>query len=103
MRMQKRSLTLLLLLLFAFNLCLAADGNRIGIRFERTGTAVSDVKVRVVDTNGQTIEGATATLASSHSLKNAGAAVNAALICPDVNANTSPTIQLTVTVQGLPS
>lgn len=101
--MQKRSLTLLLLLLFAFNLCSAADGNRIGIRFERTGTAVSDVKVRVVDTNGQTIEGATATLASSHSLKNAGAAVNAALICPDVNANTSPTIQLTVTVQGLPS
>ena len=58
----------------------------------------SSVAVRVVDENGEAIEGASATLVStSHAFKGTAESI----LCPDVNANTDPTIKLTFTVTGL--
>lgn len=100
--MRKRVLFGLLLLLSAVSLRGAAESGKIGIRFERTGTDASSVKVRVFDAEGRAIEGLTTSLTCSHSLKSAGAAVTPAIVCPDVNGNISPSINLTITIDGLP-
>lgn len=64
------------------------------ITFTRTGTSANDV---VVNVHGA--EGVSASITSiSHSLK---AISNASIICPDVNGNTSPNIELSLSVSGL--
>lgn len=75
----------------------------ISLKFNRTGSNASDVAVSIVDANGNAIEGVTASLASSHSLKETSNAVTSSIVCPNVNANTSPTIELTFTVTGIPN
>lgn len=77
--------------------------SKIGLSFVRTGTDAAGVSVRVVDENGRAIEGVSATLVSSHAFKATGNDVTSGILCPDVNANTSPVIELTVSVSGLPS
>lgn len=80
---------------------LAADG--VGLTFSRTGTTASDVVVNVVDGEGQPIAGATAAVSSNQAFKATGNAVTAEILCPNVNANTSPNIVLTFEVSGLPA
>lgn len=100
--MQKHFFLSLLLLLFSLGICRAADDGKIGIKFERTGINAASVKVKVIDAEGQPIEGVTASLTSSHNFKNAGAGITNAVICPDVNGSSSPTINLTINIEGLP-
>lgn len=99
--MKRFYLTILTLLIMATQPILAVSG--IGLKFNRTGTDASTVTVTVVDENGAAIDGATATLTSTHSFKGTSNAVTAAILCPDVNATTSPTIDLTFTVSGVPA
>lgn len=77
--------------------------SKIGLSFLRTGTDASSVSIRVLDENGRNIDGASATLMSSHVFKATGNDITSGILCPDVNANTSPVIELTVSVSGLPS
>lgn len=64
------------------------------LTFQRTGTTASDVSVSV-----DGAEGVTAQLTSiSHSLKTLS---NPSIICPDINGNTSPLIELNITLTGL--
>ncbi len=75
------------------------------IRFNRTDA--SNASATVTDGNGIAIEGATATVALSGSTSiwksNGELATSTNVICPDVNANTNPTIEMTVTINGLGS
>ncbi len=80
----------------------AAVPTAIGLRFARTGTSAESVTVSVVDQDGALISGAAATLTSSHALKATTGAVTDGMLCPNVNANTSPTIVLTFAITGLP-
>ncbi len=74
----------------------------IGLRFVRTGTGASSVKLTVVDENGAEINGAAATLTTTHDFKPTGSNVTESILCPNVNGNSSPTIVLTFNVTGLP-
>lgn len=98
--MNKLHLTILALLAMVVQPALAVSG--IGLKFNRTGTDAQSVTVSVVDENGSAISGATATVASSHAFKTGGV-INSGILCPNVNANTDPTIELTFTVNGLPA
>lgn len=99
--MKKLYLTILTLCLLAIQPAMAVTG--IGLKFSRSGTDAASVTVSVVDENGTVIEGATATVTSSHSFKGTGAAVTDAIICPNVNGNTNPTIELAFALKGLPT
>lgn len=92
--------------LFALLFCLGGSGMAqtvVGLQFERSGTTAADVTIAVVDEAGVPIEGATATMTSSHEFKPTAASVQATVLCPNVNANTSPEISLTFTLSGLPA
>ncbi len=99
--MKRLYLTILTLLVMAAQPIMAVSG--IGLKFNRTGTESSSVTVTVVDENGTAINGATATVATSHSFKATSNAVTGAILCPDINANTNPTIDLTFSINGVPS
>lgn len=75
--------------------------DKIGLSFSRTGTDAGSVAVKIVDQNGKAIEGATATVTSSHNFKASAEAVNESILCFDVNGNTSPTINFSVAISGL--
>ena len=75
----------------------------IGLRFNRTGTNAQSVAVSVVDENGAVIDGASATLTSTHDLKATSGNVTSAIICPNINANTNPTIVLEFVISGIPA
>lgn len=96
--MKKILLSLVLLLA-----CVGAWAQNIAkLTFSRTGTEASSVAVSVVDESGVAIEGASATLVStSHKFKETAGNVTASVLCPDVNANTNPTIELKFKVTGL--
>ncbi len=94
-------LTFFTFLMLALQPILASDG--IGITFVRTGTDASSVSVTISDENGTTITGAAAVLTTSHSLKATSNNVTEQILCPDINGNQSPTIELTLTMSGLPS
>lgn len=91
----------LLLIAFAFA-TIATATESIRLTFSRGGTNANSVAITIADENGTAIEGATATLASSHAFKGTDNAVTAAIICPDVNGSTGPTIELTFSLSGLP-
>ncbi|MDE5901019.1 MAG: discoidin domain-containing protein, partial [Muribaculaceae bacterium] len=75
-----------------------AFAQELTLSFNRTGTDASSVTV-----SASGIDGVTATLNSvSHALKGSAGAVTSAILCPNVNANTSPTITFDLTVSGLP-
>ena len=96
--MKKILLSLVLLLA-----CVGAWAQNIAkLTFSRTGTDASSVAVSVVDESGVAIEGASATLVStSHDFKGTAGNVTASVLCPNVNANTNPTIELKFKVTGL--
>lgn len=75
---------------------------QVSLKFNRTGTAASSVTVSVVDEDGNAIDGASATVVSSHEFKASNNAITEAILCPNVNANTNHTIELTFTINGLP-
>ena len=99
--MKKVYFTILTLLLLAAQPTMAVSG--IGLKFNRTGTDASSVTVTVVDENGAAIDGATATVEASHSFKGTSNAVTGAILCPDINANTNPSIELAFTISGVPA
>ena len=99
--MKRIYLTILTLLLMAVQPMMAVSG--IGLKFNRTGTDASSVTITVVDENGATIEGATAAVATSHSFKPTINAVTDAILCPNINANTNPNIELAFTINGVPA
>ena len=99
--MKKLYLTILILLIVAIQPIFAVSG--IGLKFNRTGTDASSVSITVVDENGTAIEGASATMTSTHDFKPTGNAITSEIVCPNANANTSPTIELAFTVNGVPA
>ena len=99
--MKRLYITILTLLVMAMQPALAVSG--IGLKFNRTGTDASTVAITVVDENGTAIDGATATMTSSHAFKPTGNAITGSIVCPDANANTNPTIVLGFTINGVPS
>ena len=90
-------------MLALMSLTLQATGENIKISFERSGTDAASVAARITTADGAAIEGATATVQSSHAFKATAGAVTSAIICPNVNGNTRPTITLSFTVNGLPA
>lgn len=85
--------------LFTASLLTAAAVNAadtVDLSFSRTGTTADDVTVTVAGATGATAQ----VSAISHALKTL---TNSAIICPDVNGNTSPTINISLTVAGLPA
>lgn len=98
--MKKNYLIFFLLLAIGMQQAIAASG--ITLTFNRTGTSAESVAVSVLDENGASINGASATLASSHSLRSTAGNITNEIVVPNVNANTSPQIKLTVTIEGVP-
>lgn len=99
--MKRITLTLFTLLLLVLQPIFAQQS--ISLKFNRTGNDASSVTVNVVDANGNSVNGITALLESSHTFKGTSENVTNGIICPDVNGNTSPTIELTFTVTGVPN
>ena len=89
-------------LLFCGVLSLQATNDVVCLKFNRTGANASSVTIDMTSAEGNVIDGASATLTSSHSLKETSNALTAAIVCPNVNGNTSPTITLTFLMSGLP-
>lgn len=98
--MMKRQFVMLLFALMSVVPFMASDVVR--LRFNRAGTEAQSVTVSVTDGAGNAISGVTASLTASHALKGTAGAINAGIVCPNVNGNTSPTIELTFTIEGLP-
>lgn len=93
-----------LIILFAIVLGLQAikANESIGLTFNRTGIDASSVTIAIADMSGNVIEGATATLSSTHNFKpNGGNGVTSAILCPDINGNTSPQIEIAVSINGV--
>ena len=91
--MKKSFLLGLLALTWIFTTASAAD--RVTLTFNRIGTGATDFTVAV-----RGVAGATATVSkSSHALM--GLSDNT-IICPNVNGNSSPTINLELEITGLP-
>ena len=78
--MRKTYLLFLLLALTAIMPASAASSVKLG--FTRTGTDAASVTISVTDENGTSIEGAAATLTTSHEFKGTGNAVTESIICP---------------------
>ena len=80
-----------------------AASDVVSMKFNRTGTDANSVTVSVEDGEGNAIEGASATItAVSHAFKTGGS-ITSAILCPNVNANSNPTITLDLKVEGLPT
>lgn len=97
----KRLFTFLTLLLAMSVQQLFAETG-ITVTFNRNGTTAGDVTMSVTDMSGAIIQEASASFTSSHSLKATAGAVTSDIVCPNVNANTSPEIKLTLTINGVP-
>lgn len=91
---------MLALLLWVVQPSFAMSG--ISLKFNRAGTDAQSVTVSITDENGTAIDGATATVTTSHNFKTGGV-ISSGILCPNINANTNPTIELTFTLNGLPA
>ena len=90
-------------MLLLVGLMSAAANDIVSLKFNRTGTDAASVAVSVVDGEGNAIEGASASLTSvSPALRGTAGSITSSILCPNANANTSPTITMTFTVAGLP-
>ncbi|MBR5860038.1 MAG: hypothetical protein IKY71_01685 [Bacteroidaceae bacterium] len=98
--MKKLYLTFLVFTLMFLQPVFAVQG--IALRFSRSGTDAQSVTVSVVDDSGAALSGATAVVTSSHAFKPTAAAVTNAILCPNVNGNTNPAIELSFTISGVP-
>lgn len=92
---------LIFIMLFALCIQQAVATSGITLTFNRTGTSANSVTVNVLDESGESISGASATFTSSHDLRPTAGAITSGIICPNINANTSPEIKLTVTIEGM--
>ena len=76
--------------------------NEIRLTFSRTGTDAGSVTVNVIDENGDAINGASATITGlSHNFKGTAGNVTESILCPNVNGNTNPTININFTLNGI--
>ena len=97
------------LYLFLFTiLFLGVQGTKanesINLTFNRTGTNAQSTTITATDKEGNQITGIEATLESSHEFKpDGGNAINSSIICPNVNGNTDPQIELTISLNGVPA
>lgn len=98
--MKKYYLILLISAIFGIQSISAASD--IALKFTRSGTDAQSVAVSVTDEEGNTIDGASAAITASHNLKGTENSITEQIVCPDINANTSPTIELTFTINGIP-
>ena len=93
---------LLSILLCTFAVATWAQTTAVKLSFTRNG---QDITIAVNDQDGNAIPGASATVALSGSTStwksNGELATQTNIICPDVNANASPTITMTFTINGL--
>ncbi len=98
-----RKITLFLSMLIAMTTTVVAQ-SAVNLTFTRADQSIA---VAITDENGATIEGATATVALSGSTStwksNGELATLTNVICPDVNANTNPTIEMAITINGFGS
>lgn len=94
-------LLVLLPLLFLQTVTAWAEDD-ITLKFHRTGTTASSVSVSVVDAADNPISGVSASMTASHEMKATQNAITSAILCPNVNGSTSPTIVLTFQITGLP-
>ena len=91
--------TLSLLALFLLSWSMQAQ---VSLTFQRTGTTAESVKVQVRNAHGQPLNGVTASVVStSHDFKSSGNAITEAIVCPNVNATSNPTIDLVFKISGL--
>jgi hypothetical protein len=89
-------------MLLLVGLMSAAANDIVSLKFNRTGTDAASVAVSVVDGEGNAIKGASASLTSvSPALRGTAGSITSSILCPNANANTSPTITMTFTVAGL--
>ena len=88
----------------SLSLCVSAQSTEsIRFTFARTGSSGETVTVSAVDAAGTALSGVTANIAVSHAMKTSGTNITSGILCPDVNATTSPTITFQLSVSGLPS
>lgn len=86
-------------LLLAVSPVVAANAENVDLTFNRTGATASSV---TVDAAG--LSGVTASLdAVSHDMKTSSANLTSDVLCPNINGNTSPTITMEFTINGLPA
>ncbi len=74
----------------------------ITLKFTRSGTTSQDITVGITDGENNAINGVTATAVVSHNMKATANNITNEIICPDINANTSPTIEFTFTIENIP-
>lgn len=77
---------------------LSATTPPVTLTFNRTGTTAASVAVTATG-----LDGVTAEFTSSNYAFKTGGVITSEIVCPDKNANTSPTITMVMTVRGLPS
>ena len=94
--------TFILLLLLFVTIRVEAY-NEINLTFNRSGASPSTVVINVTDENGAAISGVSAELTSNIDFKTSSNAVTSSILCPNVNATASPTIELTFTLTGVKS
>lgn len=97
----KFKLRKLLLCLALVQFMSAQAYDKIGLRFNRTGTDVASVTATAVDQNGATIEGAQISITSNKAFKATSNDITSGILCFDANANTSPDITFTINITGL--
>lgn len=103
--MRKYSTLLLYLaasLLFMQN-AYAQTEQELRLQFQRTGTTAESVKINVIDAQGNPVAGASASLTSSHAFRATAGKITQEILCPNVNANTSPSIRLAFQISGVPA
>lgn len=89
------------LLFAAFIPALAQGYDKIGLRFNRTGTDANTVSVTIVDQNGKTIEGARAIVTASPAFRASNGAITTSMLCFNANATSNPNITFGINITGL--
>lgn len=81
----------------------AQSGSSIKLQFQRTGTDAKSVTVNVIGADGTPVKGAKASVDCNTALKASTTYVTPFILCPNKNGNTSPNIDLTISLSGLPA
>lgn len=89
------------LLLAAFLPLAGQAYDKIGLRFNRTGTDAGSVSVTVVDENGRVVNGAQANVTVTPAFRSTAGAITADMLCFNANANSNPNITFGVNITGL--
>ena len=81
----------------------AQASTNVKLEFERTGTTAQSVSIKVLDQNGNPIQGAVASVECSKPFKGNAANIGKSILCPNINGNASPNVNLTFNISGLPT